>query len=882
MFRKPQNLQIQGQSTEVNPNISAGPTLPLGAPLGPRETFQPIDVSGLSQTLNKLGKVRQESIDQAAADVGTILGQMQAEGATVDQMLKKATGVAPKRLLTDLEKMIRAGTIEKVDSPAFQIAFQERRATFRVRAKYMEILSNEELLNQVAQSISMSGLAEGEVTLQGAINDLTAEAKQDFADLGPFSDRAVFAAVAEMEERLTNELVARSRKLTRETNDALVANNINTFIMETVGGYVGEEDKTIDDVERQDFYTSILKDFAEFRGTTGDPYGEYMRHLKKSGLEVARVHGPEYAKAMFEVILDMPHPSGKGGKFVPADERLEMEKEIRMLEGRILRDAEDRPQRQSRTASEAEYNLFNAPAIQEMEREALAKGGQRAMMEYQNDLLEMVADPSVAIIMANGEPLPEEQRPFLQSIVISRMSMLKRTAAGEDTAVTEDALARITTASLTMAEQNAEGKEGTQRFVEYVQNLMNALNASPTARARVNRILVKDTNATTQSLRADVIGNNMRPALRKAVLESLAYNGEISKDQESEASRLIQEQEEEWYGKIGDLVDDLGYDGAQKEWPRIRQEWLDELPKTFEPKTELLDVGTDLEVSELLPDASDRKAVARYKDILSFPGITAPNKGLGGVSAQEMAISWKEIVQDDDSWRFTKSGDHPVVRLQDAVKAVQETGVSSAMLKGPKTRRVARLYTLLQESDAALTESDMQSVRAHSLLSTGLLDSFDLMYMRQIERGSPATEANIRKIVEKLADEDIRPVSDLDTDPDTELDVNPFIQLRGEGGGVSYLQVSREDWAKELGKGVNFDGFSVYQVRLSDFADSKKYIKVAADGDTVIWNKDTAKGSEYQLKRRKVAVMLEAEGLVASEDAILKFFAVQRNIWSNK
>ena len=282
MFRKPQNLQIQGQSTEVNPNISAGPTLPLGAPLGPSETFQPIDVSGLSQTLNKLGKVRQESIDQAAADVGTILGQMQAEGATVDQMLKKATGVAPKRLLTDLEKMIRAGTIKKVDSPAFQIAFQERRATFRVRAKYMEILSNEELLNQVAQSVSMSGLAEGEVTLQGAINDLTAEAKEDFADLGPFSDRAVFAAVAEMEERLTNELVARSRKLTRETNDALVANNINTFIMETVGGYVGEEDKTIDDVERQDFYTSILKDFAEFRGTTGDPYGEYMRHLKKS------------------------------------------------------------------------------------------------------------------------------------------------------------------------------------------------------------------------------------------------------------------------------------------------------------------------------------------------------------------------------------------------------------------------------------------------------------------------------------------------------------------------------------------------------------------------------------------------------------------------
>ena len=230
MFRKPQNLQIQGQSTEVNPNISAGPTLPLGAPLGPSETFQPIDVSGLSQTLNKLGKVRQESIDQAAADVGTILGQMQAEGATVDQMLKKATGVAPKRLLTDLEKMIREGTIEKVDSPAFQIAFQERRATFRVQAKYMEILANEELLNQVAQSISMSGLAEGELTLQGAINDLTAEAKEDFADLGPFSDRAVFAAVAEMEERLANELVARSRKLTRETNDALVANNINKFI----------------------------------------------------------------------------------------------------------------------------------------------------------------------------------------------------------------------------------------------------------------------------------------------------------------------------------------------------------------------------------------------------------------------------------------------------------------------------------------------------------------------------------------------------------------------------------------------------------------------------------------------------------------------------
>ena len=121
MFRKPQNLQIQGQSTEVNPNIGAGPTLPLGAPLGPSRTFQPIDVSGLSKTLTQLGKVRQESIDQTAADVGAVLGQMQAEGATVDQMLKKATGVAPKRLLTDLEKMIRAGTIEKVDSPAFQI-----------------------------------------------------------------------------------------------------------------------------------------------------------------------------------------------------------------------------------------------------------------------------------------------------------------------------------------------------------------------------------------------------------------------------------------------------------------------------------------------------------------------------------------------------------------------------------------------------------------------------------------------------------------------------------------------------------------------------------------------------------------------------------------
>ena len=858
MFRKPQNLQIQGQSTEVNPNISAGPTLPLGAPLGPSETFQPIDVSGLSQTLSKLGKVRQESIDQAAADVGTILGQMQAEGATVDQMLKKATGVAPKRLLTDLEKMIRAGTIEKVDSPAFQIAFQERRATFRVRAKYMEILSNEELLNQVAQSVSMSGLAEGEVTLQGAINDLTAEAKEDFADLGPFSDRAVFAAVAEMEERLTNELVARSRKLTRETNDALVANNINTFIMETVGGYVGEEDKTIDDVEKQDFYTSILKDFAEFRGTTGDPYGEYMRHLKKSGLEVARVHGPEYAKAMFEVILDMPHPSGKGGKFVPADERLEMEKEIRMLEGRILRDAEDRPQRQSRIASEAEYNLFNAPAIQEMEREALAKGGQRAVMELQNDLLKIITDPTEPIIMANGEPLPEEQRPFLQSIVISRMAMLKRTAAGEDRAAVEDAMARVNEASRTMTEQNADGKEGTARFTEIVQNLVNVLNLSPTARAQFDVALTSNTNSTTQSLRSDVTGKNMRPALQKAVFESLAYNGEISKEQEGEATRLIQEQSDEWYAKIAELVADLGPDGARKEWTKIRQEWLDELPKKFKPKTELLDPTTDLEVGELLPGTPDKKTVARYKNLLQSPGINASGKGLGGISSEEMALSWKEALRDD-TWSFTKSGDHPVIRLQAAVDRVAERGTIS---ERGRAAQLTRMWNLLQETSEILTTEDTKRVRAHSILTSGELELEDVLRAKVVEAEGLESENAIEELSRKLG---------------RELPVRAEF---GMGSPMQYGYTTPSQWAEELSKGLSFEGFSVYQLRLSDMRDAGKYLSRGPDNDTYIWNKGAAKGAEYNMMVMQVERILESDGLVASPDAVLKFFAVQRNIWN--
>ena len=480
------------------------------------------------------------------------------------------------------------------------------------------------------------------------------------------------------------------------------------------------------------------------------------------------------------------------------------------------------------------------------------------MIEYQNDLLKMVADPTEPIIMANGEPLPEEQRPFLQSIVINRLSMLKRTAAGEDTAATEDALARVNEASRTMTEQNADGKEGTARFIEFVQNLVNKLNLSPTARARFERALTRDTNATTQTLRSDVTGKNMLPALQKAVFESLAYNGEISKEQEGEATRLIQEQQDEWYEKIGEMIDDLGPDGAQKEWTKIRQEWLDELPKKFKPKTELLDPTTDLEVGELLPGTPDRKTVNRYKTLLESPGITVSGKGLGGVSSEEMALSWKEALRDD-TWSFTKSGDHPAIRLQDAVNQVAERGMIPDRLR---SRRLTRMFNLLQETSELLTDEDMSRVRAHSILTSGELELADVLRAKVVESGGAQAENAIDALSKKLG------------------------RLPSTGGGEFGLDdvgnTEAAQWAEELTKGLSFEGFSVYQLRLSDMRDSGKYLSRGADGDTIIWNKGAAKGAEYERMVMQVERILESDGLVASPDAVLKFFAVQRNIWNQQ
>ena len=64
--------------------------------------------------------------------------------------------------------------------------------------------------------------------------------------------------------------------------------------------------------------------------------------------------------------------------------------------------------------------------------------------------------------------------------------------------------------------------------------------------------------------------------------------------------------------------------------------------------------------------------------------------------------------------------------------------------------------------------------------------------------------------------------------------------------------------------------------------DAGKYITAGADGDTIVWDTSATQTPEFQTKAAQVERILESEGLIASEDAILKFFAVQRNIWNSQ
>lgn len=864
MIRKPQNLQIQGQRTEVNPGINAGPVLGRDAVRGPRRTFEAIDLSQLSNTLARLGRERQNVLLDAENRTGIRVQDMIEQNMEVDQILKELTGSTPKQLLADIEKRIRAGNLDEVDSPAFQMGFQRRRSEYRIRAAGDAIISNEEQMQAWTNTIVNSGLGEDRITAENVIADARQAIAEQTSDLGPYGQEVAGEMLLEFTDRLRADLNGRVRSQRKIVNQQLLENKIGSELDKfyAVAGDSGVFlfDMAIEAAARQSFRNI----YGENRGTSADPSKDMGTALLNQMEEFANRFGEGAAKEFLEFAYTIRTEEGApifdgrpiGNSMLEQAERFER---------RAQRNSETRGTNYGELQKEADALTTTIDPLRKRISAALAGNDPSKITEERTAIVKAIEGETEEWV----KDVPKDLRPWLVNSVEAKLTQRAGAANAAGGANTRSLVA---SAGEILSQG---GRVGDERVLSRSLSLIdNDPNASEQSKQEARDII---TQRWQRRVDQTVDTMNLRPAITRMAARFKGYGDELSPSQEDELRLQVIKMERE----VREMLDYIPL-GPEADIATLSTEILSDLEKTYKDNR---DITGQLDVSEVLgDDATDSEIETVARSIQSAEDEEEPeelpDRLVGGFSR----ASLKRQVERE-------GGDnHPVLELDDTVRrlaATREEGslsVLGSVVGGPSGDAPILRRTMVPELISDLNEAlsaDMNDKRRAKVVGEAFMTSGAMTPTAYVLAMSNAGAAPSDQLREKVT-------QDLMTFRGEIPESRTISTMDGSytvGGDL--WTTADEDIGAVLDSGFDVTDVDIFAVKFAGFEDAKSAVTTIFDGDSLAFPRlervaipgpGPGAGSTAQTLYMQAERILEARGFEVTEDAILTFVYVQSRL----
>ena len=841
MFRKPQNLSIQGQSAEVNPAINAGPTLDLNAAQGPKRTFQAVDLGSLSQTLNRLGNQRQSVLYDAELKAGVRVQDMIEQGMETDQILKALTGSTPKRLLADIGRRIKNGTLDEVDSPAFKIGFQRRRTEYRFRHAFNEVINNEEQMESWTNQIANSGLGEDGVTAENFIADTRQAIAQELGDLGPEAQDVLGEMMMQSMEVLRQDLNARVKDKVKITDRRLLESKVGGML-DTFSKAVVDADGTV--VLDTDSTSALKKNLAllyeEELGRTGDAGKKVGDAVLAQVEEFAQRYGASAAHDILESLYDTRSSNGDL-LFDGSETGREMTRQMMRLESRKRREAEDVGINLSARKNAAAAFMIDTPAISDAMTAAMATNDPNQVRKTANDL-------AVAVDTAEwAQDLTGPEKAMLKDQLIAKGAQRATTTASTSREGVEDIKARARTLrarGLSMADAMAviENSGSNERDIQIA---MSAVAAED------RRNIIDFANNARVRSRIEVL------ALNNMGLEERPPRGS------SKADELMSMIEEISSQRIPDLLGDKDLTSIELDRTKVVNELMKDLESEYPDQRKVIG---QLERTELFKGTADDDDVMEVRDTLNnnLQGVKDPNamdRVLGGQSRESLEqLIANDAPQADAAALFLELDAES--RDPERTKAFVFFGEEQAEMPRARMRRVRRsLRDLGKVLDSGLLgETQKPRIVGETLARLGVLSVDSAVALLSADGDELTPEARQQVYNDILATQ----AGDTDVMGDTLT------------AGITFPTF--EEFNPTLDQGASLDRLDIFAVRFVGFEDAAASIIQTNDGALAypkLKGKVTREAAVLQTQAKRI---LEAAGLQTSEDAVLTFLYNQSRL----
>lgn len=861
MYRKPQNLQIQGQTSEVNPAISAGPTLGPDAALGPKRTFEAVDLTRLSNTLSRLGRERQNVLEEAELRTGVRVQDMIEQNKSVDAILKELTGTTPKKLLVDIEKQIRNGTLEETDSPAFQMGYQRRRAEYRSRHIFNEIINNEELIDSYVNEIANGGLAENRTTTEEVLARVREAVAEGTSDLGPWSQEVVAEMSMEYTERLRQDLTARVKAKVKANDQRLLENDIGE-LLDTFSYAAVDSDGTLvmDGAVGEVFQQSVADLFAAERGRSGDPAKKVGNAILNQAAEFANVHGLKAAADLLEEVYSARDATGSL-MFDGTPTGEQMLKEAERLRRKIVVEAEDKGETLNDRKNEAALILIETEEIRKPLSDAIRTNDPLQVLEVASGLILDVEEGQKEWVKG----ISAAQRPFvidqLEAKAQQRASMAKSAGGADFTSIVSEARAVLS------AGEKAEDPGVLAKAMASI----DASDAPETAKIQAKETVGNEYRQGTQRLIREL-------RLGDRIAEMLSHNQGFLRLPEAPGKKqdILIQTEEIISQKLPGLMKDINVLDPDLNREKVAGTILDKLAVEFPDRRE---ITRQLEVGELLGREATTTEIQETKETLeSVVGDRddTPSESLvGGFVREDVQKAVED--RDDPNYQNLLEMDESVRRVAKTFEGPIEVGIMDVLQSTwgysvYDTRAVARLHLVPQmlEDLDAVTEGDFLNRRrkaktvGESIITTGALTAST--YVDAMERGSMPASDELKAAVFK------------------DLDIfRGKSRERVAGQAVrqpaAYEELDRDRVDTLLDRGFDVGEVDIFTVKFAGFEDAANSVTTLSDSESLafpkIEGKLTARSENHYKQARMI---LEARGLVPSEDAVLTFVYVQSRL----
>lgn len=862
MYRKPQNLQIQGQTSEVNPAISAGPTLGPDAALGPKRTFEAVDLTRLSNTLSRLGKERQSVLEEAELRTGVRVQDMIEQNKSVDAILKELTGTTPKKLLVDIEKQIRNGTLEETDSPAFQMGYQRRRAEYRSRHIFNEIINNEELIDSYVNEIANGGLGENRTTTEEILARVREAVAEGTSDLGPWSQEVVAEMSMEYTERLRQDITARVKAKVKANDQRLLENDIGE-LLDTFSYAAVDSDGTLvmDGAVGQVFQQSVADLFAAERGRSGDPAKKVGNAILNQAAEFANVHGLKAAADLLEEVYSARDATGSL-MFDGTPTGEQMLKEAERLRRKIVVEAEDKGQTLNDRKNEAAMLLIEDENIRKPLSEAIRTNDPQKVRAAANKLVDEIEGGQADWV----QNIPVSLRPFVIDQIEAKSQ--QRASMAQSSGGANRADVRAQARSVLMGGTIAEDPGALSKAIAVINDNPDLPDADKIDLADELR---REHQQGTQKLIYDL-------RLESSIVEIISHNkGHLrlpeapgpKEDILREARNLVSQ-------RLPGLMKDINILDPNLDREKVAATLLDKIAVDYPDRRKITE---QLEAGELLGRDATSAEIKETEETLQTAAADrddTPSESLvGGFVREEV----QKVVEDKDDPNYQNllEMDESVRRVAKTFEGPVEVGIMDVLqsargysIYDTTTRARLHLVPQMLEDLDAVTEGDFLNRRrkaktvGEAIITTGALTAST--YVDALERGSMPASDELKAAVFK----------DLDIFRGKSREKVAGQAVRQP---AAYEELDRERVDRLLDRGFDVSEVDIFTVKFAGFEDAADSVTTLSDAESLSFPKIEGKRTgRSEVHYEQARMILEARGLVASDDAILTFVYVQSRL----